>query len=50
MLDSKKLRKDTEETILNLNRRGFHFDLNKWEKLESQRKELQSFKKKICLI
>ena len=43
MLDSKKLRKDTEETILNLNRRGFHFDLNKWEKLESQRKELQSF-------
>ena len=43
MLDPKKLRKDTEEIVLNLERRGFKFDLKKWNQLESQRKELQSF-------
>lgn len=43
MLDSKKLRKETEIVLQNLSRRGFHFDLKKWENLELQRKELQAF-------
>ena len=43
MLDSKKLRKETELVIQNLSRRGFNFDLKKWENLELQRKELQAF-------
>ena len=43
MLDPKKLRKDTDEIALNLSRRGFEFDIKKWNQLESQRKELQSF-------
>ena len=43
MLDPKKLRKDTDEIASNLSRRGFEFDIKKWNKLESQRKELQSF-------
>ena len=43
MLDPKKLRKDTDKIALNLSRRGFEFDIKKWNQLESQRKELQSF-------
>ena len=43
MLDPKKLRKDTDEIALNLSRRGYEFDIKKWNQLESQRKELQSF-------
>ena len=43
MLDSKKLRKETELVIQNLSRRGFNFDFKKWENLELQRKELQAF-------
>ena len=43
MLDPKKLRKDTDEIASNLSRRGFEFDIKKWNLLESQRKELQSF-------
>ena len=43
MLDPKKLRKDTDNIALNLSRRGFEFDIKKWNQLESQRKELQSY-------
>ena len=41
MLDPKKLRKETSEVALNLSRRGFNFDQNTWNDLESERKELQ---------
>ena len=41
MLDPKKLRKETSEVALNLSRRGFNFDQNTWNNLESERKELQ---------
>ena len=43
MLDPKKLRKETSEVALNLSRRGFNFDQNTWNDLESERKELQGF-------
>lgn len=41
MLDSKLLRKDLETVVQNLARRGFIFDVNKWNDLESKRKDLQ---------
>ena len=41
MLDPKKLRKETSVVALNLSRRGFNFDQNTWNDLESERKELQ---------
>ena len=41
MLDSKLLRKDLETVVQNLARRGFIFDVNKWDDLESKRKDLQ---------
>ena len=41
MLDPKKLRKETSEVALNLSRRGFNFDQNTWNNLESERKDLQ---------
>ena len=41
MLDPKKLRKETSEVALNLSRRGFNFDQNTWNDLESERKKLQ---------
>ena len=41
MLDSKLLRKETNEVISNLKRRGFEFDETLWTKLESKRKHLQ---------
>ena len=41
MLDSKLLRKDLEIVVQNLARRGFIFDVNKWNDLESKRKDLQ---------
>ena len=41
MLNPKKLRKETSKVALNLSRRGFNFDQNTWNDLESERKELQ---------
>ena len=41
MIDSKLLRKDLETVVQNLARRGFIFDVNKWNDLESKRKDLQ---------
>ena len=43
MLDPKQLRKDTDFVIDNLKRRGYVFDIDTWTKLETQRKDLQSF-------
>ena len=43
MLDPKQLRKDTDFVIDNLKRRGYVFDLDTWTKLETKRKDLQSF-------
>ena len=42
MLDSKRLRKDTDFVIDNLKRRGYVFDIDTWTKLETKRKDLQS--------
>ena len=43
MLDPKQLRKDTDFVIDNLKRRGYVFDIDTWTKLETKRKDLQSF-------
>ena len=43
MLDPKRLRKDTDFVIDNLKRRGYVFDIDTWTKLETKRKDLQSF-------
>ncbi len=41
MLDLKILRSDLESTFAALRRRGFDLDVEKWSRLESQRKKLQ---------
>ena len=43
MLDPRQLRKDTDFVIDNLKRRGYIFDIDTWTKLETKRKDLQSF-------
>ena len=43
MLDPRQLRKDTDFVIDNLKRRGYVFDIDTWTKLETKRKDLQSF-------
>ena len=47
MLDLKKLKKDPKSVVDNLKKRGFKFDLDKWDKLEASRKSLQSDTEKM---
>ena len=46
MLDPKILRKDAKAVAKNLLKRGYVFDESLWNKLETKRKELQSFTEK----
>ncbi len=43
MIDTKLLRKETKLIAENLNKRGFIFEIKKWNQLETKRKELQKF-------
>jgi len=47
MLDLKKLKKDPKSVVDNLKKRGFKLDLDKWDKLETSRKSLQSDTEKM---
>jgi len=42
MLDPKLLRNDMETVVANLQRRGFKFDVSRWEALEAERKSVQA--------
>ena len=43
MIDTKLLRKETKLIAENLHKRGFIFEIKKWNQLETKRKELQKF-------